>query len=267
MSDADGERLSALATQLRAAHDAGRPLLLPNAWDAASARSVVAAGFPVVATTSGGVAAALGYPDGERIPADEMFAAVGRIAAAVDIPVTADIESGYGLPAGELVERLLEAGAVGCNLEDTDHHQRGSLIPLEKQAEQLAAVKDAGRQAGVDVVVNARVDVFVQQVGDPGERVALALQRASRYVEAGADCVYPILADGQQLAEFDAAHSGPVNGMVRPTGPQLAELLRIGIARISFGSGLHRVTDQDLQRRLRAIAGGDDDWAAQAAMS
>ncbi|HET7407459.1 MAG TPA: isocitrate lyase/phosphoenolpyruvate mutase family protein [Mycobacteriales bacterium] len=261
MSDLDVRRLSTLAAQLRDAHHAGGPLVLPNAWDAASARSVAAAGFPV-ATTSGGVAAALGYPDGERIPADEMFAAAARIAAAVDVPVTADIESGYGLSPDELVTRLLAAGVVGCNLEDTDHRERGALVPVDVQAQRLADVKEAAQQQGVDIVVNARVDVFVQQVGSAGERVALSLQRAAEYVAAGADCVYPILANAEQLAEFAASHPGPVNGMVRPTDPTLAELLRLGIARISFGSGLHRSTDQDLQRRLAAIAQGSDDWSA-----
>ena len=150
--------LASRCAALRALHVPGEPLLLPNAWDAASARAVVAAGFPVVATTSAGVAAALGYEDHQGAPADEMLAAAARITRAVDVPVSADIEDGYGLPPGEIVERLLAAGAVGCNLEDTDHRTK-ELKDARRQADWLAEVCAAADGA---LVVNARVDTFLR---------------------------------------------------------------------------------------------------------
>ena len=159
----------------------GDPLVLPGPWDAASARVFAEAGFPALATPSAGVAAALGHEDGHT-PADEMFAAVARIVRAVDVPVSADVEGGYGLAPKELVERLLEAGAVGCNLEDSAD---GVLKDPHQHAEWLAEVRAA---AGDRLFLNARVDTFVRGVTDP-ER---AIERAALYVAAGADCVYPI---------------------------------------------------------------------------
>lgn len=143
------------ATRLRDLHTRTTPLILPNVWDAASARAVEAAGFPVVATGSSAMAAVLGYEDGEHTPPAEMLAAVARIVRAVGVPVTADMERGYGLKPAELVERLLEAGASGCDLEDSG---RDGLIDREEQADFLAAVRAA---AGADLVVNARVDTYV----------------------------------------------------------------------------------------------------------
>src|SRR5438128_6711456 len=134
---------------LRSLHRPGDPLLLPNAWDVASARAVVAAGFPVVATTSGGVAQSLGYDDEERAPVGEMLAAAARIARSVEVPVTVDAESGYGLPPERLVDALLEAGAAGCNLEDTDH-KSGGLIEIGLQAERVSAVRRAASARGYE---------------------------------------------------------------------------------------------------------------------
>src|SRR5258708_5156659 len=150
------------AARLRALHAGSEPLILPNAWDAASARAVVEAGFPVVATTSSGVAAALGWADGEGTPSDEMFAAIGRISRVVDVPVTAHIESGYGLTPAEIVEKLLGGGAVGCTLEDTDHAAGKPLRDATMHAQGLRAFKQAARSAGVDIVLNARPDVFLR---------------------------------------------------------------------------------------------------------
>src|SRR5207247_7377979 len=146
--------------RLRALHVPGTPLVLPNAWDAASARAVVAGGFPVVATTSGGVAEALGYEDGERAPAAEMFAAAARIARSVDVPVSVDAESGYGLPPDELVSTLLDAGVAGCNLEDTDH-KSGGLTQRDRYADRLAAIRHAATAQAYGLLINARVDVFL----------------------------------------------------------------------------------------------------------
>ena len=182
---------------LRSLHRPGAPLLLPNAWDVATARAVVAAGFPVVATTSWGVAAALGYEDHERAPADEMLAAAARIASGVEVPVTVDAEAGYGMDPAELVAALRSAGAAGCNLEDTDH-AAGSLRDPDRHAEWLRAVRQAASEDGYPLVINARVDVFLgpflagAEPGSQEELVPEALRRAQAYLEAGADCVYPI---------------------------------------------------------------------------
>ena len=228
--------LSAQADQLRGLHVPGSPLLLVNAWDPPSARRLAHDGYPAIATTSAGVAEALGYEDGNLTPPDAMLAAVGRIAAVVDVPVTADLEAGYGLTPRELVDGLLRAGAVGLNFEDTDH-ETGALTDPERHAERLAAIKQAGRAAGVDVVLNARVDVFLRG-GDLDE----AVQRGRLYAEAGADCVYPILVRGQDAIRRLVEEVGaPVNVLVMPGGLKLAELAELGVARASFGAGLMRV--------------------------
>ena len=250
----DSAVLARQAATLRGLHRGDAPLVLPNAWDVPSARSVAAAGFPAVATTSGGIAAMLGYPDGQAISAGEMFAAVQRIAAAVDVPVTADLEAGYGLPAVELVERLLTAGAVGCNLEDTDRDGGGrSLVATEDHAARIAAVKAAGRAAGVDLVVNARVDVYARQV-EPA--LELALERGRAYVEAGADCVFPILVrDEDHIAALVTA-LGTVNVYWRAGWPSIERLTELGVRRVSFGSGIHRAATDHVDDVVRRIKGG-----------
>src|SRR6478672_9003852 len=182
---------------LRSLHRPGAPLLLPNAWDVATARAVVAAGFPVVATTSGGVAATLGYEDHESAPPEEMLAAAARIARGVDVPVTIDAEAGYGMEAADLVDALWNAGAAGCNLEDTDH-AAGTLRDLDAHEEWLASVRSAASERSYPLVINARIDVFLEAFlagaaqGTQSELVPEALRRATAYVEAGADCVYPL---------------------------------------------------------------------------
>ncbi|MET7743963.1 isocitrate lyase/phosphoenolpyruvate mutase family protein [Streptomyces sp. NPDC005385] len=205
------------------------PLVLPGPWDAASARVFADAGFPALATPSAGVAASLGYADG-RTPAAEMFAAVARIVRAVDVPVSADVEGGYGLAPKELVERLLEAGAVGCNLEDSEG---GVLKDADRHAEWLAEV----RSAAADLLfVNARVDVFVYGDGDP-ERV---IERAALYVSAGADCVYPIGAPTGVLPLLRSGIRGPLNVFAQLGGVPTAELGELGATRVTFGPGLQR---------------------------
>lgn len=183
------------ASDLRALHlsrTPGDPLVLPGPWDAASARVLADAGFPALATPSAGVAASLGYEDGAT-PAAEMFAAVARIARAVSVPVSADIEAGYGLAPRELVERLLTAGAVGCNLEDTVD---GVLVDAGWQADRLAGVRAA---AGDELFVNARVDTYVTGVPEGVDQEAETVRRALLYVAAGADGVYPIMAPPEAL--------------------------------------------------------------------
>jgi 2-methylisocitrate lyase-like PEP mutase family enzyme len=224
-------------------HDRATPLVLPGPWDAASAKALVAAGFPALATPSAGGAASLGHADGET-PADEMFAAVARIARAVDVPVSADVEDGYGLAPKELVERLLEAGVVGCNLEDSRH---GELKDPREHAEWLAEVRAA---AGDRLFLNARVDTFVRRVPDVEETIG----RARRYVAAGADCVFPIGAPADVLPRLRAGIEGPLNVVARldGEGPSLAELGARGATRITFGPGLQ----QRATAALRAIAEG-----------
>ena len=246
--------LAEQADRLRALHEAPELLVLPNAWDVESARRFEALGCPAVATTSAGVANAMGFAEGEAMPAAEMLDAVQRIAAAVDVPVTADLEAGYGLEPGELVGRLLEAGAVGLNLEDTDHRGDGPLVDAEAQAQRLAAVKAAGRDAGVDVVLNARVDVHLNEVGPPESRLEAAIARGRRYREAGADCVYPIMVkDEEAIAAFVEA-VGAVNVLALPDAPPAQRLRELGVARLSFGSGLMHVALAAAEKLLRRVA-------------
>jgi 2-methylisocitrate lyase-like PEP mutase family enzyme len=229
---------------LRSLHRPGDPLLLPNVWDVPTARAVVAAGFPVVATGSVAVAATLGYEDHEA-PADAMLAAAGRIAAAVEVPVTVDAEAGYGMEPAELVAALRSAGAAGCNLEDSDHAGHG-LRDADRQAEWLSAVRRAALQDGYPLVINARVDVFFGPMlagAGPETQPALvpeALRRANAYLEAGADCVYPIgLCDREALRGFLSEVRGPVNVVPLPQSPSLAELAELGVARVSWGPLLY----------------------------
>ncbi len=231
---------------LRSLQRRGAPLLLPNAWDVATARAVVAAGFPVVATTSGGVAAALGYEDHEGAPADEMLAAAARIARGVEVPVTVDAEAGYGMEPAELVDALRSAGAAGCNLEDTDH-TTGSLRAPDRHAEWLRAVRQIASDDGYPLVINARVDVFLgpflagAETGTQEDLVLEALRRAHAYVDAGVDCVYPIaLWETDALRSFMSEVSGPVNVVRLPQAPSLAELASLGVARVSWGPFLYR---------------------------
>ena len=244
---------------LRSLHRAGEPLLLPNAWDVATARAVLAAGFPVVATTSGGVAAALGHEDHEHAPADEMFAAAARIARGVDVPVTVDAEAGYGMEAAELVAALRSVGAAGCNLEDTDH-TAGSLRDPDRHAEWLRAVRQIAAKDGYPLVINARVDVFLGPFlagADPGtqdELVPEALRRAKAYLEAGVDCVYPIaLWETDALRRFMADLGGPVNVVRLPQAPSLAELTSLGVVRVSWGPFLYREAMARFEERLAAL--------------
>jgi 2-methylisocitrate lyase-like PEP mutase family enzyme len=232
------------AEALRALHVPGDPLILPNAWDAGTARLVAAAGFPAVATTSSGVADSLGYADGELTPVEEMLAAVARVARAVEVPVTADMEAGYGLERGELARRLAATGAVGLNLEDSDHANQPALVPLEQQIAGIAAVK-----AGADLVLNARVDVHLR-----GGSTDDALRRARAYREAGADCVYPIgVIDEATISRF-VDECEVVNVLLRPGAPPIDRLAELGVARISLGHFLHAEMTEALRERLEALA-------------
>jgi 2-methylisocitrate lyase-like PEP mutase family enzyme len=244
---------------LRSLHVPGAPLVLPNAWDVPSARAVVAAGFPVVATSSAAVAESLGFEDHQRAPAGEMFAAAARIASAVEAPVTVDAEAGYGLSPEDLVESLEAAGAAGCNLEDTDH-TGGQLTDVEGHAAWLASVRRAADDRGFGLVINARVDVFLlDRSSPPAALMDGAVDRARAYAAAGADCVYPIfLAEDAAIGRFVEAVGVPVNILALPNAPSRAALAELGVARISYGVLVHRRTMQALAEILAAVAAGTD---------
>ncbi|MGN6797421.1 MAG: isocitrate lyase/PEP mutase family protein [Gaiellaceae bacterium] len=203
-------------------------LVLPNAWDVASAKLLAAIeGCRALATSSAAVARSLGFEDGERAPRDVMVDAAGRIAQAVDVPVTGDLERGYGDPVGT-ARAAWEAGLVGINFEDST---RGGLVSVD---EQVAAIR-AIREAVPDLVINARVDIFVRiGTGD----VAEAADRGNAYLEAGADCVYPILAPVSSIAALAHRIKGPINVIAEPSTPPPAELEELGVARMTWGSNL-----------------------------
>ncbi|MEU9171794.1 isocitrate lyase/phosphoenolpyruvate mutase family protein [Streptomyces sp. NPDC048420] len=227
----------------------GDPLVLPGPWDAVSARVCEEAGFAALATPSAGIAASLGHRDGST-PADEMFAAVARISSAVEIPVSADVEGGYGLAPKELVERLLEAGAVGCNLEDS--HQ-GVLQDPREHAEWLAEVRYA---AGDQLFVNARVDTFAHGDGNPQRAAELAIERAALYVAAGAECVYPIGVPASVLPLLRSGIQGPINvfgHLDGEGGPSPTELGELGATRVTFGPGLQRRAARQLRETAESL--------------
>jgi 2-methylisocitrate lyase-like PEP mutase family enzyme len=263
MTTATGRDTAALAERaetLLHLHTGPRPLVLPNAWDVASARLVVKAGFPVVATSSGAIAAALGYENNDSMPVDEAFAVIARITRSVSVPVTADVEAGYGLSPEDLVSRLLDTGAVGCNVEDTDHDGGGGLVDAGENAERLRAVRHAATEAGVEIVLNARVDVLRCE-GDHRELFEEAVRGARLYLQAGADCVFPIrLADDELIGEFVRRVEGPVN-IVGAGAPALARLAQLGVARISFAGslmvqlyGVHETRLSEIAAEAAAIA-------------
>jgi 2-methylisocitrate lyase-like PEP mutase family enzyme len=224
-------------------------------WDAASARAAAAAGFPVVATSSGAVAETLGYGDHEGAPATEMLAAAARIIRAVEVPVTVDFEAGYGMAPAGTVEALEGIGAAGCNLEDTDH-ATGILKEPGRHAEWLAAVRDAAAAKGYGLVINARLDVFINDGGatPPPELLEEAVARGLAYVAAGADCVYPILLTARDtIAAFVRAVDAPVNILPLPAAPSVSELAGLGVARISYGTMIYRRTMEPLGEILPEI--------------
>jgi 2-methylisocitrate lyase-like PEP mutase family enzyme len=246
------------AERLRQLHRGPEPLLLPNAWDVGSAREVEAAGFPVVATTSAAVAVVLGFADHEQTPVDEMLKAVERIARAVELPVTADLEAGYGVPPAEFARRVVATGAVGLNLEDSDHRGEQPLRDAERQADWLRTFKSAAQQAGVDLVLNARIDVHIRQVGAPEGRLEEALRRARLYVQAGADCVYPIgVCDEPTVAAFVQGVSAPVNILLRSGCPSLARLKELGVRRVSLAAFLYRASMQHVRLMLDQLRSGN----------
>src|SRR5436189_1212169 len=229
------------ADELRRLHAGPSILLFPNAWDVASARIVEQAGFPAIATSSAGVAFALGYPDGEGISREEMAAAVARITAHVTVPVTADMESGYGRrpeDAAATVRAAIEAGAVGMNFEDSPGESGEPLLEEALQVERIRAAREAADATGVPFVLNARTDVYLESVGPPETRQAHAVRRLNAYRAAGADCLFaPGVTDADTIATLVRQVKGPVNVLAAAASPPVPELERLGVARLSHGSG------------------------------
>lgn len=229
------------AERLRRLHAGPRVLVLANAWDAASARLIAAAGCPAIATSSAGVAYALGYADGQRIPRAEMLDMVRRIAATVDVPVSADMEGGYGdTPdaAAETARGVIAAGAVGMNLEDSG--SAGRLLDAGLHADRVRAAREAANAAAVPLVINARTDVF-EAPGTNDQRLAEAVRRANLYLAAGADCAFvPFTSDRDTIARLVKEIRGPVNVLATKAAPPIAELERLGVRRVSVGSGIAR---------------------------
>lgn len=245
------------AEHFRALHQAPPILVLPNAWDAASARVFEAEGFPAIATTSAGVAATIGYPDGGVVPAREMIEAVGRIARAVHVPVTADIEHAYGATpdaVAAVVLRVVAAGAVGVNVEDC-LPGAADLEPTALQVDKIKAIVKAAATAGVRVVLNARTDVFLRQIGPPETRLATAIERGLAFREAGADCIFvPGVRDAETIARLVSGIGGPINILAVKGTPPVSELESLGVARVTVGSGPMRASlalVRDVARELK----------------
>jgi 2-methylisocitrate lyase-like PEP mutase family enzyme len=253
----DQEQLNKRAVAFRAMHSGKEMLLLPNAWDVASARIVDECGFPAVATTSAGVAFSLGYPDGQKISKEEMLAAVTRIARAVKVPVTADVESGYGNrpeDAAQTARGVIEAGAVGMNLEDATGDASQPLADLPLQLEKIRAVREIAANSKVPLVLNARTDVYLLQVGDPVTRYDEAVIRLRAFRDAGADCLFvPGLRDAATIGRLVVDLECPVNILAGPGSLSVSELKSRGVARVSLGSGPMRATLGALRRLAQEL--------------
>jgi 2-methylisocitrate lyase-like PEP mutase family enzyme len=223
-------------------HDAGSPLALANAWDAASARLVEAAGASAIATTSAGVAWSLGAADGNDLDRDQAIAAIARIVASVSVPVTADIETGFADTAaevGETVSQVIAAGAVGINIEDADTETPSALRPTAEQAERIAAARAAADTSGIPLYINARTDTYLRGVGAQATRLQETLDRARAYLEAGASGIFvPGVVDPAVITALTDGIAAPVNMLVEPGSPTVAELSKLGVARVSLGSAV-----------------------------
>jgi 2-methylisocitrate lyase-like PEP mutase family enzyme len=242
----DTKRQAEKTEQLRKLHHGPRILVLANAWDVASARVMEELGYPAIATTSAGVAAALGYPDGQRISRQEMLEVIGRIARAVHVPMTADVESGYGTTVPEMIETakaLIAAGAVGMNLEDVTGDDESSLVDIPFQVEKIRAICDVSASLGIPLVVNARTDIYLMPIGPEATRFERTVERLRAYRKAGADCLFaPGVADRETISKLVKALGAPLNILVSRDCPTLKELEKLGVARASTGSALMRAS-------------------------
>src|SRR5437899_6823205 len=244
------------AEDFRALHHGKRILILPNGWDVPSARVFEDAGFPAIATSSAGMLVSLGYPDGEVIGRTEFVSAVGRIARVLSVPLSADVVAGFGKTTKEVlvtVKAILKTGAVGINIEDFTHATK-KLYPIERQDENVKAIRKLGETTGTTVVINARTDALRFAEGDEGARLREAVRRALAYRDAGADCIYPMgLVDAASIANFVKALDFPINVMVRKGLPPISELERLGVARVSFGPSASYAAMGLLKRASREV--------------
>jgi 2-methylisocitrate lyase-like PEP mutase family enzyme len=234
------------AEQFRKLHRGPRILVLPNAWDVASARILEELGYPAIATTSAGIAFSLGYPDGQRVSRDEMLEVVERIAHGVRVPVTADMEAGYGTTVKDMSETakaVIAAGAIGINLEDVMGEAEGSHVDVNLQVEKIGAICEVSKSLGVPFVLNARTDIYLMPIGEVESRFDRTVERLRAYRQAGADCLFvPGLQDRETISKLVRAIDGPLNILIGPACPSLRELETIGVARASTGSGAMRAT-------------------------
>jgi len=234
------------AERFRKLHAGPRILVLPNAWDVASARILEEAGYPAIATSSAGVAFSLGYSDGQRVSRDQMLEVVGRIARAVRVPVTADMESGYGATAKDMVETakaVIASGAVGMNLEDVTGDDESSHVDLSLQAEKIRAIKETSASQGVPLLLNARTDIYLMPIGEEATRFERTVERLRAYYKGGADCLFaPGVTDRDTIAKLVKAIGAPLNILISSGCPSLTELDKIGVARASTGSAVMRAT-------------------------
>jgi 2-methylisocitrate lyase-like PEP mutase family enzyme len=246
-----------LARRFLELHHGPKILVLPNAWDVASARIFEDAGFPAIGTTSAGVANSFGYPDGQKIPKEEMLAAVRRIAEAVEVPVTADVEAGFGSTPEEVADtarEVIAAGAVGMNLEDGVEGKPELLADVSRQNEIIRAVIEAAAGAGVPFVLNARTDIFLYGIGPAETRLERAIDRLNTYHAAGAPALFaPGVKDSETIAQLARGVAGPLNILATVGTPPIAELQHLGVARVSVGSGPMRATLGFLGRMARQL--------------
>lgn len=249
----DYSALAGRARAFSALHVKGDPIVLPNAWDAASAYVIAAAGAKAIATSSAACAWSLGRADGNRMTRAEALGQIARIAAAVDVPVTADIETGYGDDAAleRTIRDTLDAGAVGINLEDSGGDP---LYPVEVAAHRIAVARRAAEAAGVPLHINARTDVFFAPAGDPADRLRLALERAAAYVDAGASSIFvPGVRDLPTIRALTGGIAAPVNVLVGAASPSLGELAAAGVGRISTGSSLNLMLLKSLATTVETL--------------
>ena len=240
------------AEQFRKLHYGPRTMLLPNAWDVASARILEECGHPAIATTSAGIAYSLGYPDGQRISRDEMLEMVGRIAHAVNIPVTADLEAGYGTTVKDMAETVkaaLEAGAIGMNLEDVTGDDERAQVDLAHQVEKIRGIVETSGSLGLPFVLNARTDVYLMPIGPAATRFERTVERLRAYRDAGATCLFaPGVSDRETITKLVEALKAPLNILATPACPPISDLEIIGVARVSAGSGVMRAAMGLVQR-------------------
>jgi 2-methylisocitrate lyase-like PEP mutase family enzyme len=245
------------AEAFRAMHTSPGAVLLPNVWDVASARIIEEAGFQAIATTSAGIAFAQGFPDGQKIPADQMVTAVAHIASTVRVPVTADVEAGYGQKpedAARTARNVIEAGAVGMNFEDATGDGDHPLTELTLQLERIRAIRETADELSVPLVLNARTDVYLLQIGDPSRRYEQAVRRLSAFRDSGADCVFvPGVRDAETIGCIVADLKCPVNILGVPGSPSVPELVKLGVKRISLGSGPMRSSLGFLRRLAEEV--------------